>query len=120
MSVLFLHTEHPAASFFIGSLPLRIGAAGGQDGGRLPSGGDHVGVHWRAQVGVTEDTDGAPAAWDAAGQAGVIRQHGAHSHHDAPIAVTLLLDVVAGGFAGDPLGRAGVGGDLAIQGHGVL
>ena len=91
-------SPNPAASVLTG-LPAAPAPVqhGGQNGGDFPErcvttwlcSGVRKWVSQRIRMGLR------PPAMPA-GQQGVIRQHGADSRHDAAIAVTILLDAVAG------------------------
>ena len=120
MAVFLIQTEHLAPGPLIHRLPFRVGAAGGEDGRNLVCGGDHLRLRRRPQMGVADDANGVSPIFHAAGQEGIIRQNGAHTYHDAPEPVALLLDMAPGRLARDPLGRACVGRDLAVHRHGVF
>ena len=71
-------------------------------------------------MGVADDAEGIPSALNAAGELRVVGQDGTDTYHNGPVAASLGVDVAAGFLAGDPLGLPCVGGQLSVQGHGVL
>ena len=50
----------------------------------------------------------------------VVCEHGANAHHDGSGGGAPLMDVLARGISGDPLGVPRAAGDLAVEGHGVF
>ena len=71
-------------------------------------------------MGVADNADGIAAAFDAAGQLRVIGQHSSHPHQDGAVAMPVGMHPAAGLLTSDPLGRARMGGDLAVQRHSVF
>ena len=120
MAVFLIQTKHLAPGPPVNRLPFRVGAAGGENGRNLVCGGDHLRLRRRPQMGVADDANGVSPIFHAASQKGIVRQNGAHAHHDAPKPVPLLLDVAPGCLARDPLGRTRIGRDLAVHRHGVF
>ncbi len=112
--------EDVAAQVPVGGQAQLLGDAGGQVRRDLFGGLYDLGGEGGAQVRVADDPQGIPAALDAAGELGVVCDHGIDAHHDGAEAAALGVDVAAGFLAGDPLGGPGVGGQLAVQGHGVF
>ena len=112
--------QHLAPRPLIGGQALRGGAAGGDPGGGLPGARHHLGGEGGAQAGVTDDPDGVPPPGQAAGEPGVVGDHRAHPHQNGPAPVAQGLDVGPGLLPRHPLGGPGVGGDLAVQSHGVF
>ena len=120
MAVFLIQTEYLAPGPLVNRLPFRVGAAGGEDGRDLVCGGDHLRLRRCPQMGVADNANGVSPVFHAAGQEGIIRQNGAHTHHDAPEPVPLLLNMAPGRLSRDPLGRTREGRDLAVHRHGVF
>lgn len=120
MAVSFSHPQHPAPGPLVGQALFFIGAAGGQEGGDLAGGGHDLRRQGGAQAGVAHHPEGILAAGQAAGRRWVIGQHRPYPRHDGGQPVALGLDVGPGLLPGDSPGRPGMGGDLAVHGHGVF
>ena len=56
----------------------------------------------------------------ARAQQRVVCEHGANAYHDGSGGGAPLVDVLARGASGDPLGVPRAAGDLAVEGHGVF
>ena len=91
-----------------------------EDGWHFARGADDPAVQRSARAAVANDAQRVAAAFHAAGEQGIVREHCAHAYHDASQAVARLMDVRPGGFAGHPAAVAGAGGGLAVQRHRVL
>ena len=120
MSLPLREAQDLAPRRLIGSPPLLLPAAGGQEGGDLARRADHLGGDRGAQSGVTDHSHRAAPLGQAAGELRVVGQHRPHPRQDAPVLVPELVDMSPGRLPGDPPGDPRAGGNLAVQSHGIF